>query len=195
MRCTSWLCWIVVAQQALGCASVAAPPRQRPVDLSLASLYPLHVGAAWSYDVESGDGQPVLATARVRGVQAGVVELQTGQAIQRFVVRADGIARVGQPGLLLTAPLRTSGTWTSAPDTEARIVQQHLRFKAPAGTFDECLVVEEQNARSGQRILTTYCPGVGPARVISQMEVRGKTLQVTALLRGFASDADAADTP
>jgi hypothetical protein len=193
MRRSSALAWLVVAQLALACVGVAAPPPQHPVDLSLASLYPLHVGSAWSYDVDSGDGQPVLATVRVRDVQAGVVEVQTGRAIQRFVVRGDGIARVGQAGLLLTAPLRINGSWTSAPDTEARIVQQHVRFTAPAGTFEECLVVEERNARSGQRVMTTYCPGVGPARVISQMEVRGKTLQVTALLRGFASDANALD--
>jgi hypothetical protein len=58
-----------------------------------------------------------------------------------------------------------------------------------AGTFAGCVVVEEQNQTSGQSVKTTYCPGVGPAVVVTQMEVRGHVLRVTARLRGFSVEA------
>jgi hypothetical protein len=58
-----------------------------------------------------------------------------------------------------------------------------------AGNFAACVVAEEQNRNSGQTVKTTYCPGVGPTVVVSQMEVRGQLLTVTAKLRGYALEA------
>jgi hypothetical protein len=171
------------------CAAALSGHAHSAADLSLGSLYPLHVGCAWSYDVESGDGDSVLATARVLRVQGDEVELQTGQTVLRYLVRPAGIMRVGQAGFLLTSPLQTSGTWASAPEITAHIATLHAQLVTPAGTFQECLVVQEDNARTGQSVATTYCPGVGPARVVSQLQVRGQTLRVTALLRGFSAEA------
>jgi hypothetical protein len=172
-----------------GCGAAVTTHVSTPRDLSLASLYPLHVGCAWSYDVDSGDGQPVLATARVLSVQGDAVDVKMGQALRRYLVQPGGIARVGQEGFLLTSPLQAAGSWTSAPDTQARVAVAHERLTTPAGTFEDCVVVQEDNASSGQSVATTYCPGVGPARVVSQMRVRGQTLRVTALLRGFTAEA------
>jgi hypothetical protein len=157
--------------------------------VSLASLYPLRAGSAWSYDVDSGDGHALLATARVVRVQQGVVDVTSGQAVLRYVLRPDGIERDGQQGYLLKAPFALNASWSSGPDTLARIVALHQQLATAAGSFEECVVVQENNARSGQRVTTTYCPGVGPARVVSEMEVRGHGLRVIATLRGYASDS------
>jgi hypothetical protein len=168
------------------CGAASQPHPKSAIEVSVATLYPLVAGAAWSYDVDSGDGQPVLATAHVVSVREGVVEVASGQAMLRYVIVPEGIARAGQAGHLLKTPLVANASWPSAPDTVARVEAVHQRVALPAGTFEECVVVKEENANSGQRVTTTYCPGVGPTRVVSEMEVRGHALRVTATLRGYA---------
>ena len=172
-----------VALQA--CAS-AKPLPKTPIAVTIATLYPLVQGAAWSYDVDSGDGAPVLATARVTAVRDNLVEVESGQARLHYMLEPNGIARVGQSGYLLKAPLVASASWPSAPDTIARVESLHRHVVTPAGAFEECVVVREDNASSGQHVTTTYCPGVGPVTVVSEMEVRGHALRVVATLRGYA---------
>jgi hypothetical protein len=178
--------WLSLLIALNGCATTSGAPPKPPIDLSVGSLYPLGPGFAWSYDVDSGDGQPVLAVARVLRVQDGVAEVATGQAVARYRVARDGISRDGQPGHLLKAPIAQGASWPSSPGTTARVVAVSERLTTSAGSFEDCVVVEEQNSGSGQQIRTTYCPGVGPARVVSEMTVRGQTLRVTATLRGYA---------
>ena len=178
-------CLLLVA-----CASAPAAKPKGPADLSVGSLYPLGPGFAWSYDVDGGDGQPVLATARVVRFEAGVAEVATGQAVTRYFLGPEGLGRAGQSGYLLKPPIALQAEWPSGHDTIARVVALGERLQTPAGDFADCVVVEEQNAGSGQRIRTTYCPGVGPARLVSEMRVRGQTLRVTATLRGYALEAE-----
>lgn len=169
----------------VACAGSGAHTASPPRDLSPSSLYPLHEGSAWSYDVDAGDGQQVLATSRVLRVTEGVVEVQSGQGVQRYVVTAQGIQRAGGEAYLLRAPIAAGSSWSAGPNTQARVAAVEQTLKTPAGELEGCVVVEEQNAESGQEISTTYCPGVGPAKVESKMRVRGQELRVSALLRGF----------
>ena len=171
------------------CAGSATHTSAPPRDLSPSSLYPLHEGSAWSYDVDAGDGQLVLATSRVLRSAQGVVEVQSGQGVQRYLLTAQGIARAGGDAYLLRAPIAAGSRWAAGPNTQARVAQVEQTVKTPAGEFEACVVVEEQNAESGQEISTTYCPGVGPVRLESRMTVRGQALRVTAVLRGFSLEA------
>lgn len=158
-----------------------------PLDQSPGSLYPLATGYAWSYDVDAGDGAPVLAIARVVALEGGVAVVVMGAGSeQRYAVGPEGIRRVGQDGFLLKAPIAAGASWQASAGVSARITSLSERVTTEAGTFERCVLVEEQNSESGQHILTTYCPGVGPALVISEMEVRGQKLRVTARLRGYS---------
>jgi hypothetical protein len=186
MSCKRALALAVVCHASLACGAATEPHPKTAIDVSVATLYPLVEGAAWSYDVDSGDGQPVLATAHVVSVRDGLVEVASGQAVLHYQIVPEGIARAGQAGHLLKTPLVSDASWPSAPDTVARVEALHQTLALPAGTFQECVVVKEENASTGQRVSTTYCPGVGPARVVSEMEVRGHALRVTATLRGYA---------
>jgi hypothetical protein len=169
------------------CAGSAAELRPTAPDQAPASLYPLGAGHAWSYDVDSGDGEPVLAIARVSEFQAGVATVTTGpDASQRYSVTAQGVQRAGQPGFLLKAPITAGASWESAPGVTARVVSVAEQVSTEAGAFSACVLVEELNANSGQRVRTTYCPGVGPTIVVSEMAIRGRTLTVTARLRGYS---------
>jgi hypothetical protein len=186
MSCRRTVALALVCQGLCACGAATEPHAKTAIDVSVATLYPLVEGAAWSYDVDSGDGQPVLATAHVVSVREGLVEVASGQALLHYLIVPEGIARAGQAGHLLKTPLVSDASWPSAPDTVARVEALHQTLTLPAGTFEECVVVKEENASTGQRVSTTYCPGVGPARVVSEMEVRGHALRVTATLRGFA---------
>ena len=178
---------------ACACAGTAAEVRPSAPDRSPASLYPLGAGYAWSYDVDSGDGEPVLAIARVSEFQAGVATVTTGpDASQRYATTAQGVQRAGQPGYLLKAPIEAGASWESAPGVTARVLSVAEQVSTEAGAFSACVLVEEQNANSGQRVKTTYCPGVGPAVVVSEMAIRGRTLTVTARLRGYSLGGDEA---
>lgn len=174
----------------VACAGSASEVRKGPPDQSPKSLYPLGAGFAWSYDVETEGSPPVLAVARVARFDAGVASVVTGpDAAQRYAVTDAGIQRVGQPGYLLKAPIAVGSMWESGAGTEARVASVSEQVTTSAGTFAACVVVQEQNRNSGQMVKTTYCPGVGPTVVVSQMEVRGQLLTVTARLRGYALDA------
>lgn len=169
----------------LGCAGSQTHTSAKPADLSPQSLYPLREGSAWSYDVDAGDGQSVLATSSVLRVENGVAEVRSGQGVQRYELTPDGIKRSATGTYLLHAPITQGSRWPAGVSSEAQVTALDQRVQTPAGDFDACVVVEEQNASSGQHIATTYCPGVGPVRVESRMEVRGQALRVSAVLRGF----------
>ncbi len=180
--------WIVLAGCVAACGAATPKPRSAP-DLSPASLYPLGAGYAWSYDVDTGDGQSTLAVARVIRFQDGMAEVVTGaDGVMHYVLRPDGIARAAS-GYLLKAPVELGASWSSGEGTSARVTAMHEQLRSAAGSFSECVVVEEQNTGSGQHITTTYCPGVGPAQVVSEMQVRGQNLRVTARLRGYTLEA------
>lgn len=163
--------------------------RRAPADLSPASLYPLRASAAWSYDVDSGDGESVLAVARVTRIEGSAVEVATGDAAPiAYLQRSDGIVRARSGGYLLKAPIAAAASWPSGEGTRAQVTALHVTLATPAGTFTDCVTVQEDNAASGQRIATTYCPGVGPAEVVSEMQVQGRVLRVVGRLRGYSVD-------
>lgn len=186
---TAGACLMLLASvAALSCGGVQVAP-SAPLDQSATSLYPLRAGYAWSYDVDSGDGQSVLATSRVVRVHDGSADVMTGQAIQTYLIRPEGIQKSSGAFFLLPAALDASSHWASGPDAEARVISTQEQLQTPAGSFRSCVAVQEQNRSSGQQITTTYCPAVGPVRVVSQMEVRGQIVRVEALLRGYTSEA------
>jgi hypothetical protein len=183
-----WLMWWL----ALGCAACAGgsagPLRTAAADLTPTSLYPLRVGYAWSYDVDAGDNQPVLATARVLRVNEGVVDVQSGQEVRHYTLVPEGIRR-DQGSFLLRAPIVAGSHWRSGPDSEAHVIALGQTVETQSGAFRACVVIDEKHPGSGQQVTTTYCPGVGPVRIESQMEVRGRVVRVRAVLRGFTGEA------
>jgi hypothetical protein len=128
----------------------------------------------------------VLATSRVLQVQGGAVEVQSGQSVLRYTLMPDGIRRQDGGTYLLHAPIALGSKWPGGMDTQAEVTAVDQHIECPAGSFDACVVVTEQSSESGRHVATTYCPGVGPVRVDSQMEVRGQRLRVLATLRGYS---------
>lgn len=179
----------VLAASALMFAAACAGTQTKPtaaLEITPATLYPLAEGNAWSYDVDTGEGDSVLAVARVARKVGEIAEVVTGGSeALRYEPKSDGIARVGSEGYVLKAPLDKGASWTSGPGRTALVSEVDVRFESAAGRFRACVVIDERDPASGQRTFTTYCPGVGPVQVISEMDVRGQTLRVIARLRGY----------
>lgn len=178
------VCWLPLTLVGCGGAAPAVRTQQGPPTPD--QLYPLAEGNAWSYDVDTGDGDTVLAVARVAAVRGRAVEvLSGGGEVLRYERRADGIYRPHRGGYLLKAPIAEGNQWDSGAGVTAKIVKIAPLTRTTAGDFEGCVEVAESGFASGQRVLTIYCPGVGPVLVVSEMDIRGRTLRVVARLRGY----------
>ena len=143
------------------------------------------------WQVEDGEGLRALAQSRVvarDGIRA-VVEQNGGQRLV-YQVRPGGIFRPDLGVWLLKAPLRAGASWPSASGRTARIVATDAAVEVPAGRFTGCLRVEEAGGRDGRRIVTVYCPDVGPVLVETSigLPAAGRQVRVTARLLGHAVD-------
>jgi hypothetical protein len=168
----------------LACASTAstvAPVRE----LTPARLYPLAKGNAWSYDVDAGDGEAVLAITSVTQVSGSTVSVRGGEGLRQYELRADGIARVGRDGYLLRAPVELGASWAAGAGARAEITRMGVVLETPAGRFTQCVEVVERGIPSGVVTATVYCPDVGPVQVISRLELTHGVAEAVARLRGY----------
>ena len=166
-----------------GCASAPEPTPSQ--ELTPARLFPLTAGSAWSYDVDTGDGNTALAITKVTEAGSATAAVQGGEGLTRYELRPDGIFRTSLSGYLLKAPVRLGATWPSGGGMQAEITRLGLDLSTPAGNFRGCVEVNERGAPSGALITTTYCPDVGPALVVSRMELLTGKVEVVARLRGY----------
>lgn len=172
------------------CGGAQATPAGKPAPQTPRALYPMAVGNAWSYDVDTGDGESVLAVFRVLALEGNIAEVEvTGvQDVQRYELRPKGIFRVAKGAFLLRAPIVVGATWSSGGGMTARVVATDRRISGSAGQFERCVEVLEQGAASGSRITTTYCPGVGPALVELVLDLPTRPVRVVSRLRGYRTE-------
>lgn len=169
-----------------GCA--AAPPPNASSDVPAPrDLYPLVIGNAWSYEVDTGNATTTLAITRVQSADGDNVEVRTGSSTIRYEVRAEGIRVPAEDVWLLRVPLRIGATWSARGGRTATLVSLDAVADTPAGAFRHCAEVLEQGGELDLEVRTTYCPGVGPVVVTSTMrsDVSERSLTVTAQLRGY----------
>ena len=163
--------------------STGKPSKLDPLD-----LYPLAVGNAWSYDVDTGEASTTLAITRVEAFDGTFAEVHTATAVVRYEVRTEGVYVPADDAWLIRAPLREGSKWAARGDRTAELVSLNAAVETPAGAFHGCVEVLERGGKLELEVRTVYCPGVGPALVESTMRsnVSKRVLTVTAHLRGFA---------
>ena len=178
------LAWLLVA-----CASgPSAKPDAKA--LTPARLYPLTMGSAWSYDVDSGDGEAVLAITRVVEAGPGYAGVAGGEGVRRYELRPDGIYQAVLSGYLLRAPIARDASWDAGRGVTARVADMAVAIETAAGKFSGCVRVVEEGAASGAVVETTYCPDVGPVEVRSRLQLEHGLVEVRARLRGYAIGAE-----
>ena len=172
MTCGRWSIvglWIAIAACATGGPMGGSRLPPPPEDAS--AYYPLASGWKWAYEIERG-GQTMLAVYAVVQRQGPTAVLQAGDERLTYAVRPDGIVRgeappldpAAPPDFLLRSPIRLGSQWPIEGGT-ATVSGVAKTVEVPAGTFTNCLVVEENRSSPARLVRTTYAPGTGPIAI------------------------------
>lgn len=184
--------WVFVAWLGLSsCASAPVTPDQtRPAPSEdAASYYPLVTGWKWAYQLEKGS-ETILATYAVTNGSADTAIVLAGDSHLSYALLPEGIAR--RDGLrvsdfVLKNPIRSGASWP-LEGGEARVTEVGKTVTVPAGTFENCAVVEEHRNNPERIVRTAYGSGVGPLSVEVQVHdpASGKfEVQMRAALLGI----------
>lgn len=130
-------------------------------------LYPLDAGRSWTFQV-ARPGVPGTTTTvtRVDGVDGKRVTLRSATLQYTYEIRVDGIYRLRQGAYLLRAPISADATWPGPFGGHDRVTAFEKKVTVPAGTFENCVVVDETVPAARIRLVHTFCPGVGPVRLV-----------------------------
>ena len=157
------------------CAPAAAAPASpaarggAPLDPALAELerfLPLHDGHVLSYRVWLGNaGTPEQVIFQVERHSPARASLRAGSHVRQLEIGVKGV-RLVTGGYLLVPPLERGAEWTGAAGP-VQLSATGVAVKVPAGHFEGCLETLERDTRGPleRRILTSYCPDVGIARI------------------------------
>jgi hypothetical protein len=176
----------IVAAWVVGCGAAAS--QQGPASsITVERLYPLRAGSVWTYDVDTGEGLPVLAITRVLASSNGHVEVSSGSDSLHYEQRPDGLFRADVGSYLLRMPLAAGSEWEGHDGGRAQITHIDARASTPAGDFVNCVEVVENSGVSEKRVRTVFCPDVGPVEIESSLQIQltGKSTRVIARLRGY----------
>ncbi len=173
-----------------GCAC-RAPETQEPSGSPRdpRRYFPLEAGSVYSYTVSDGSALPTLATLRVleSDPRAGTARIQRNQQPpEALVVTAEGIRLGDADAWLLRAPLEVDATFPGQGGRIARVVAVDDSVRTGLGEHHGCVRISERDVAHAIVAETTYCPGVGPALVVSRMRstLAEVTLEVRAELIG-----------
>lgn len=169
----------------LGCGAASSGGVRSGANPDPRRLYPMKKGNAWSYEVDTGDKQKTLTVHRVILAEGDQAKIQTGEDVQHFRISEEGIQRQSNSVWLLKAPIEVGAEWDSSSGMTARVTSVNAKVETPAGTFKNCVEVQESGGESGRHITTVYCPGVGPVYIESRIKLRGQEVSVMGRLRGY----------
>jgi len=159
-----------------------------------ANLYPLADGNIWTYDIDTETGLPTLGVMRVVSAAGNrfVVQQDGGSRPLNYELRPDGIFRLDFDVYLLKAPIAMGAEWPAPSGRTARVTSVTERVDTAEGTLEGCVRVDEEGGEADRFISTTFCPGVGIARMQSGLRARltGMTARVTSRLRAHAFPSD-----
>src|SRR5512133_1260642 len=157
---TAWALLLV------GCASAPASTDRASSKCTALDTYPLLPGWGWAYEVER-EGGTVLALYRVADWRPDLAVVQHGDERIEYALLPDGIARRegGQLGdYLLRGSLRVGNSWPVSAGT-ATVAEVGKTVTLPAGTFQDCAIVEEVRREPNRVTRTTYCRDAGPVEL------------------------------
>ena len=164
----------------------AAPRAQPDAPLQVERLYPLRAGSVWTYDVDTGEGVPVLAITRVLSSTPERIEVSSGSDPLLYQQRPEGLFRSDLGIYVLRNPVQKGPRWDQN-GASAEITDVGKSVSTEAGEFRGCVEVVEQGGPSDKHVRTVFCPDVGPVEIESLVNISltGKSARVLARLRGY----------
>jgi hypothetical protein len=159
-------------------AACAHGPDTRQKDSNVAEYYPLAVGNSWSYRVELLGSPPEDHEISITKEDKGRFTDSTGN-----VLTVDSFGIRDEKRYLLRAPLEVGTKWNNVVSVSSyeqyAIVEAGQACDAPAGSFQDCVVVESRNKGDGEHVLIntlTFAPKVGLIRVATVLDSDGKRI-------------------
>lgn len=180
--------WWCVVLLVVGCAHSQAASSKKPGTSKVAEYYPLAVGNTWSYQVQLLGAPPEKHDISITKEEKGRFTDSTGN-----VLLIDSYGIRDEKRYLLRTPLEVGTKWNNVVSVSSyeqyTIVEAGQDCEAPAGRFQNCIVVESRNKGDGERVLVnalTFAPKVGLIRVATTLEHDGKRIPQAKLeLLGF----------
>jgi hypothetical protein len=149
----------------VGCASAPAKPPAR-TSLTALDYYPLLPGWGWAYEIEQA-GTTVLSLYAVSERRPDRALIKHGEETIAYAILADGIAhREGDliGDYILKLPIEQGSSWP-VTDGTATLVEVGKTVTLPAGTFRDCIIVEEVRRAPNRVTRTTCCRDAGPVEL------------------------------
>jgi hypothetical protein len=170
-----------------GCGASAGTSTEKTTAMTVERLYPMRQGSIWTYDVDTGDGLPVLAITRVLSATPERIEVSSGSDPLIYQLRPDGLVRVDLDSYVLHTPLHKGASWDQPDGARAEITDVEKSVSSVAGDFRACVEVLEQGGPGNKHVRTVFCPDVGPVEIESSLSIAltGKVTRVVARLRGY----------
>lgn len=137
-----------------------------PATSELERFLPLRDGHVLSYRVWLGGADtPEQVIFQVERRTPTRASLRAGNSTKQLEIDRRGV-RLVSGGYLLVPPLELGAEWMGAAG-RVEVTATGLGLDVPAGRFDGCLETTEADVQSRppRSIVTTYCPGVGIARI------------------------------
>ncbi|MBL8910994.1 MAG: hypothetical protein JNM17_09855 [Archangium sp.] len=169
----------------IGCTTTGSnttDKAKKPV-VTADAYYPLNVGTAWNYEVKLLGETRTIDVTTLRKNAEGYVEDSTGA---QFIADAYGVR--DQKRYLLRNPIETGNKWTNVVSVSSvenyEIVASGQACEAPAGKWDDCVVVESRNRVEEGTVLVnemTFAPGIGIVRLTTVLESNGKQIPQSSL--------------
>jgi hypothetical protein len=171
-----------VALVLTACVTTApkAPLGARP---EARAWFALEVGARWTYEVKLLGETRTIDVEMLRRTDDGFLEDSTGA---QFLADAYGVR--DQKRYLLRNPIESGTRWTNVVSVQTleryEIVGVGQPCEAPAGAWENCVIVESRNrVQEGTTLVNemTFAPGVGIVRVSTVLETEGKQIPQSTL--------------
>jgi hypothetical protein len=156
----------------------------------------LRAGSIWTYDVDTGEGVPVLAITRVLTSTPERIEVSSGSDPLLYQQRPEGLFRSDLGIYVLRNPVQ-KGTGWDQNGAHAEITDVGKSVRTEAGDFHDCVEVLEQGGPTDKHVRTVFCPDVGPVEIesIVNISLTGKSARVLARLRGYDFSAASGAQP
>jgi hypothetical protein len=181
---------LVVVLGAVACGPKPALSAARSnADAGAVSRFlPLTDQTVLSYETKDEDtGERGTIILQVSRHPSGGIELNDGGRVTRLELAPDGV-RYSTGGYWLKAPLEAGACWQGKTGKTC-ITHLDRAVTIPAGQFSGCLETVEQ-AASGSRVTTVFCPGVGMTSLDVESEAGGGYQRVEARLRSYGPKVD-----
>lgn len=175
---------ILVGLCSAGCANSAntlAPHTPTGIaSASMPELFPLKDNTVLEFDTSvEGTKEKGRLVMQIRRPRGNRVELDVAGKIRRLEATPQGVAIAGG-GWLLKQPLTVGATYRGLSG-QVTVIGVERVVDVPAGHFENCTETEESTSTAITR--TTFCPGVGIAKLVIEGKLDGELRREVAELR------------